>query len=278
MSPRVSSFCAGLTLALLLLGSGAHSFAQSLQLLTNSEWSKETDNPVTRQITVPLRYEADFSDSLGYTKSTIELDEAALPFRLTDDWALITRTKSPWVDDPPKKPGDKWASGLNNGYTTFFLSPETGHGLYWGAGPVLYYPASNTTIGVNKWGSGPSLAFVKKDESPLEFGAVANNIWTFGGPPGSSDRTNELLINPRVSYHFGDGWAVGTSPNITANWIANGGKWTLPVGGGFSKVVTVADQPIKLAIDSYYNAVRPTASKQTWLMQFTVTLLFRNWR
>ena len=27
-----------------------------------------------------------------------------------------------------------------------------------------------------------------------------------------------------VSFHFGDGWAIGSSPSITANWIAKRGK------------------------------------------------------
>jgi len=33
------------------------------------------------------------------------------------------------------------------------------------------------------WGSGPSVAFLFKDAGPLVFGIVANNIWSFGGPP-----------------------------------------------------------------------------------------------
>jgi len=77
-----------------------------------------------------------------------------------------------------------------------------------------------------------------------------------------------------TSYHFNDGWAVSTSPNITADWISSGEKWTVPVGGGFSKVVRLGDQPVKLALESYYNAVRPKAGNDTWLMQFTVTLQF----
>jgi hypothetical protein len=31
------------------------------------------------------------------------------------------------------------------------------------------------------------------------FGGVVNNIWSFGSPPGSGDRTNQLLLNPIVS-------------------------------------------------------------------------------
>jgi hypothetical protein len=64
--------------------------------------SKETENPVTRNITMPLRYEADFLDGPDkLTKSTIELDQAVVPFPLNDDWALITRTKLPAEALPP---------------------------------------------------------------------------------------------------------------------------------------------------------------------------------
>jgi hypothetical protein len=238
--------------------------------------SKESENPVTRLITLPLRYEAEFLDgATKSTKDTFEIDQAVVPFRLNDDWSLIARTKLPAEVQPPKDMGDHWVDGLSNGYTTFFLSPEHGSGLYWGVGPALYYPtATNSALGVNKWGSGPSAAFIFKDASPLVFGLVANNIWSFGGPPGSSDRTNQLLLNPFISFHLGDGWALSSSPNITANWIATGEKWTVPVGGGLSKTFRLGEQPIKLAFDAYYNAIRPDAGKDTWLLQATLTFIF----
>jgi hypothetical protein len=246
--------------------------------VSNNDLSKETENPVTLTITLPLRYEANFSDGPYYaTKDTFELDQAVVPFRLNDDWALITRTKFPAYSQPPKELGDSWESGLGNGYTTFFLSPIRGEGFYWGAGPVLSYPsATNTALGVNKWGSGPSVAFFSKNgDSPWVFGAVVNNIWSFGGPPGSHDRTNSLLINPFISFHFGNGWSIGSSPNITADWLSTPGQvWTLPVGGGIAKTFRLGSQPVKLAIDSYYNAVRPQAGNETWLLQFTLTFLF----
>jgi hypothetical protein len=262
-------------LAITTLLSG-QSLAQSAAPPSNTELSKEIENPVTRQITVPLRYEADFLDGpYEATKDIFSIDQAVVPFRLNEDWALITRTKLPGEAQPPKKLGEHWAGGLSNGYTTFFLSPEHGEGFYWGVGPVLYYPsATNSALGVNKWGSGPSVAFLQKDESPWVLGAVANNIWSFGGPPGSSDRTNQLLLNPFVSFHFGDGWSVASSPNIAANWIASGGKWTVPVGGGFGKLVRLGEQPIKLDLDAYYNAVHPKAGNETWLLQATVTFVF----
>jgi hypothetical protein len=33
-------------------------------------------------------------------------------------------------------------------------------------------------------------------------------------------------------------------------------------------------QPVKLEVDSYYNAVRPQAGNETWLLQLRLTLLF----
>jgi hypothetical protein len=47
----------------------------------DTELSKEIENPVTRWITLPLRYEADFLDGAYYaTKDTFEIDQAVVPF------------------------------------------------------------------------------------------------------------------------------------------------------------------------------------------------------
>jgi len=82
------------------------------------------------------------------------------------------------------------------------------------------------------------------------------------------------LLNPVISFHLGDGWALGSSPNITANWIATGEKWTVPIGGGLGKTFRLGEQPIKLALDAYYNAIRPSAGNDTWLLQATITFIF----
>jgi hypothetical protein len=241
---------------------------------SKDEVSKEAENPVSRQITVPLRFQADFLDGVEHlTEPTFEVDQAIVPFRLNDDWSLITRTKLPTEAMPPKKAGDSWTDGLSNGYTTFFLSPEHGRDFYWGVGPVLYYPATNAMLGATKLGSGPSVAFIRKDAGPWLFGLVANNIWTFDGATGSN-ATNQMLLNPFLSYHFGDGWALSSSPEMTANWIATGNKWTIPLGGGVSKVIRVGELPIKLEVGAYYNAIRPTASQDPWQLQATLTFVF----
>ena len=164
--------------------------AQEVAPVSDTELSKEIENPVTRRITLPLRYEADFLDGAHKaTKDTFEIDQAVVPFRLNEDWALITRTKLPVEVEPPKKLGDHWAAGLSNGYTTFFLSPEHGQGFYWGVGPVLYYPSSNPTVGVKKWGAVPPRPSSSKMRarggsvrSSITFGPLAARPATATGP------------------------------------------------------------------------------------------------
>src|ERR1700745_1593988 len=93
----------------------SRALGQSPAPLSNTDVSKEVQNPVTLNITVPLRYEAEFNDGpYNSTKSTYEFDNAVLPFLLNEDWALITRTKMPAYAEPPKKKGDSWATGLGN--------------------------------------------------------------------------------------------------------------------------------------------------------------------
>jgi len=137
---------------------GTSALAQSSSSMSETEFSKVAENPVSRWITVPLRYEAEFDDgAYRAVKDTFKVSQAIVPFQLNEDWALITRTNIPLEVQPPKKGGEHWNFGLADSYTTFFLSPEHGKGFYWGLGPVLYYPtATNHALGVNHWGSGAS--------------------------------------------------------------------------------------------------------------------------
>ena len=232
---------------------------------------------MTHFYTLPLRYKASFEDGFyNATTSSIELSNAVLPIPLDDDWFLIARSKGAFVSQAPRKAGDNWEDGLNNAQTTLFLSPARGNGFFWGAGPVISLPtATNSVTGMNKWGSGPSVAFAWQGSIPWTIGFVANNVWSFGGSPQGSDRTNSLLLNPIVSYRFGDGWSLSTSPNITANWASKSDKrWTVPVGAGIGKAFKIGGQPMTLKLETYYNVVRTGDQASVWAAQLTLTLLF----
>jgi hypothetical protein len=123
---------------------GGRAVAQSADVSSDAELSKDSVNPVTRHITVPLRYQAEFQDGpYKATKSTFELDQAVVPFRLNEDWALITRTKLPGIVEPPKKHGEHWTTGLGNGYTTFLPITRARRWSLLGRGPCSVLPLSD---------------------------------------------------------------------------------------------------------------------------------------
>jgi hypothetical protein len=79
---------------------------------------------------------------------------------------------------------------------------------------------------------------VHKDESPWDFTPSSTTSGPSAAHPITATGPNQLFSNPIVSYHFGDGWSVGSSPEITTNWIASRGNGP-SVGGGFGKLVGI---------------------------------------
>jgi hypothetical protein len=252
-----------------------HACGQPAPEETNAEVEREADNPLTRFYTLPLRYKSSFDDGFyDGTTSTLEINNALIPVPLDDDWFLIARSKGAFVSQAPKAQGASWANGLNNAQTSLFLSPARGNGFFWGAGPVISFPtATNSATGNNQWGAGPSIAFSWQRDTHWTLAFVANNIWSLGVPPDGGARSSNLLLNPIVSYRFGDGWSLGTSPNITANLAKSDNRWTVPSGAAIGKAFKIGAQPVSLKFETYYNAVRPERAS-AWAAQLTLTFLF----
>ena len=93
---------------------------------------------------------------------------------------------------------------------------------------------------------------------PIVAGALANNVWSFGGTHGPGGNSyNAFLTQPFFNYNFGGGWYVGTSPIITADWQANGTIWTVPIGAQAGRVIRIGKLPVNLLLGAYYNIVKP---------------------
>ncbi|MCU0888479.1 MAG: hypothetical protein MUC64_10795 [Rubritepida sp.] len=168
---------------------------------------------------------------------------------------------------------------FGTGPTTFsaFLSPARPRdGWLWGAGPVLQLPtASDPSLGSNVWGMGVTGVLVSM-HGPWVAGALVNNIWSLGGRTGrGATRYNTALIQPFVNYNFGEGWYVGTSPVITANWRETGNNaWTLPIGGNVGRVVKIGGRlPVNFLLGAYHNMLRPEFGP-TWQIRTQVTFIF----
>jgi hypothetical protein len=81
-------------------------------------------------------------------------------------------------------------------------------------------------------------------------------------------------VHARPRSALADGWYIGTSPIITANWLTTGDKaWTLPIGANVGRVVKIGKLPVNFLLGAYYNALRPEfgANRQ---LRAQVTFIF----
>lgn len=236
--------------------------------------AKAAQNPVADMISVPFQFNTNF----GYgpydkTQEVINI-QPVIPFSLSPDWNLITRTIVPVISQPQLSPDDGRTFGLGDITPTFFLSPAHSGKFIWGVGPAFLLPtATDEDLGSGKWGAGPSAVGLIMD-GPWVYGALINNIWSFAGDPSRKD-VNQMTLQPFINYNFKEGWYLTSSPLITADWMAdNDNRWTLPVGGGFGRVFRVGKQPINAQLGAYYNAIAPDDVGPQWQIRAQLQFLF----
>jgi len=263
--------------ASLLLAAAQAKAQDAVDSESTTDLAKKLQNPIGDLYSFPFQSNTNFN--YGPNKGTQEnLNiQPVIPIHVTPEWNIITRTILPLIWQPSLEPMHTVPFGT--GPTTFsaFLSPATPkNGWLWGAGPAIQIPTiSDKTLGSNVWGGGPTgvLVYMK---GPVVTGAIANNIWSFGGTSGSGGtKYNNFLIQPFFNYNFGAGWYATTAPIITANWEATGNNaWTLPIGGGFGRVVKLGGKlPVNLGLSAYANVLRPKYGA-TWQLRAQATLIF----
>jgi hypothetical protein len=278
-------------LTLLLLSAGTAAHAQSSASSIPSDASSQNDgaaesdtdlakklqNPIGDLYSVPFQNNVNFNTGPHKGTQDILNIQPVLPIHISEDWNIITRTILPLIWQPSLQPAQTVPFGTGPTSFSAFLSPsQPTKGWLWAIGPIVQVPTiSDSTLGSNVWGGGPTAAIVYM-KGPWVGGVLVNNVWSFGGTsaPGGT-RYNMFLAQPFVNYNFGGGWYVGTSPVITANWLTSGDKaWTLPVGGQVGRVIKIGGKlPVNLSLGSYYNSLRPQFGS-TWQLRTQITFIF----
>lgn len=262
------------TLALLLsiIGTGAAKAEDAGH--STERLAKEAQNPVADMISLPFQFNTNF-DYGPYDKVQEVINiQPVVPFALSADWNLITRTIVPLISQPQMSPTDGRDFGLGDITPTFFLSPARAGRFIWGVGPAFLLPtATGKQFGSGKWGAGPAAVGVVMD-GPWVYGALINNIWSFAGDSDRAD-VNQMTLQPFVNYNFKGGWYVASAPLITANWLADDdNRWTLPLGAAVGRVFRLGKQPINAQLGAYYNVVAPDANGPGWQIRAQVQFLF----
>ena len=272
--------------------SGGGATAQADPSDFEADLAKKLANPVADLISMPFQNNLDYGGGPQRAGSQYILNvQPVIPFKLNDDWNLITRTIVPVTDVVHIIPGNP--VGIGDTVQSFFLSPaKPVNGIILGAGPVFLYPtATRDEISANQWGAGPTFVALTQF-SGYTFGILANHLWGIGPPgtnglgggsiladdgstipvpPGRSPVINATYLQPFAAYTFPTQTTLNLSSESTYNWTA--GKWTVPIIGGVSQILKVGGQPISVAVFGKGYVVRPDGAP-AWGVRFVLTLLF----
>ncbi len=240
---------------------------------SDTELAKKTQNPVADLISIPLQNNMNFGLEPNHRTQNVLNIQPVIPFHLTDDWNLITRTIMPVIKQPDLQTTSDDTWGLGDTNISLFLSPAKSEGFIWGLGPILQFPTgTDEMLGSRKWAAGPAGVglFMK---GPWVVGLLANNLWSYAGNNDRKD-VSQFFAQYFINYNLPHGWYLTSAPIITANWEAEGkgNKWTMPVGGGFGKVFRIGKLPFNANIGAFSNVVRPDGGAD-WTLRLQLALL-----
>ena len=236
--------------------------------------AKQAQNPIADLISVPFQNNTNFNYGPRERTQNILNLQPVIPFKLTKDWNLITRTIIPFVHQPSLAKGDSSDNGLGDINPTLFFATSVAKDVLVGFGPTFTLPTSTQdSLGARKWSAGPAAVAVWTPGKWV-VGGLINNQWSFAGE--SSERSvNAMLIQPFVNYNIADGWYLVSSPIITADWNARESKntWTVPAGGGVGRLFKLGKLPINTTIQAYDNVETPEFGAD-WTLRLQVQFLF----
>jgi hypothetical protein len=237
-----------------------------------AELAKKLQNPIADLISMPIQNNWDFGvgpkDAYCYTANV----QPVIPFSISDDWNVITRTILPVMHAEAPYPGMDDATGLGDTVQSFFFSPKepTSDGWIWGAGPAFLWPtSSDRMLGTGKTGAGPT-GVVLKQSSGWTYGLLANHLWSFAGPDSSPD-VNATFIQPILSYTTKTYTTVGLTVESTYDWDAR--AWTVPLNLNVAQLLKIGGMPLQLLAGPRFYLERPDGGPDFGI-RFQVTFLF----
>jgi hypothetical protein len=269
-----SHSCAASPRALLLVFGFLLSMGTRCIADDESAIAKQAQNPIASMISVPFQNNLNFGVGPKDGQQNVLDIQPVVPFNLTDDWNLITRTIVPVIHEPYISPAAGNTTGLGDAQVALYLSPVTPKdSIIWGVGPVIALPtATDRYLGQGKFSAGLS-AVVLTIRGPWLIGLLATDSTSVGGESDRPD-VHQFLAQPFVNFNFTHGWYLTSSPIMTANWKApSDERWTVPVGGGGGRILRIGKQRLNAYVQAFDNVVHPHDAGN-WTLRVQVQLLF----
>ena len=155
---------------------------------------KAVQNPIADMISVPFENETNYNiGAYDRAQDTLKI-EPVLPFHLSENLTLITRTIVPIEYQPDVSNTGGGSSGLGDLNPAFYcsFSPATPEKLIYGVGPIFSIPtATQRATGSGKLSMGPA-AVVLIQPGRWTFGVLASQVWSVAGP---SDRSSVSALS-----------------------------------------------------------------------------------
>ena len=239
----------------------------------DADLAQELTNPLADLMTIPIQmtYDRDIGPRDEGWKLQTNV-QPVIPFHLTQEWNLITRTILPVIYQDDIVPGAGSQFGLGDLNLSLFFSPKkpTSGGLIWGVGPVLLLPtATDSLLGAKKWGAGPTAVAIAM-RGPWTAGILANHVWSFAGDSDRQD-VSSTFVQPFVAYTWPSAWTVSVQSESTYNWKTE--KWSVPVNAAVSKLVKLGKLPVSLQAGVGYWAESPETGPEGFRFRLQATLV-----
>lgn len=261
-------------LSLLLLGTACTSPVTNSYGADKRALAREARNPISKVTKVGIQNNGNFGVGVKDEVEYVGNVEISLPVALDDDFNVINQFRLPVTHQPEIQRGDGDQNGIGNLEYRSWFSLDNDSGGILGFGPVLLFPTnSDDRLGADAYSAGFGVLTMRTPGNWM-VGMSGSNVWDIPGSL-SDDNVDVMLVDVFLNYLLDDGWYLTATPEITADWKADkDDKWTIPIGGGFGRVVEFGSQPANFSLQAFWNAETPETTGGDWSIVFGVDLLY----